>query len=57
MQETASSAAGEKRLLKSLLNSSFSMGFRSYMRHFLAALSCVSVLHCHGDLRLGVVRF
>ena len=34
------------------------MGFRSYIRQFLGAiLMRFSVLHCHGDLLLGVVRF
>ena len=74
---------------KKELKSSFSMGFRSYIRHFWGAVSeffrpslpwgfaarsglllgvaashqqqqffrSFSVLHCHGDLPLGVVRF
>ena len=33
------------------------MGFRSYIRQFSGAILMLSVLHCHGDLLLGVVRF
>ena len=33
------------------------MGFRSYIRQFLGAILMLSVLHCLGDLLLGVVRF
>ena len=33
------------------------MGFRSYIRKFSGAILMLSVLHCHGDLLLGVVRF
>ena len=33
------------------------MGFRSYIRQFLGAILYFSVLQCHGDLLLGVVRF
>ena len=33
------------------------MGFRSYLRQFSGAMLMLSVLHCHGDLLLGVVRF
>ena len=52
----AAAAAGENRRKKSL-KSSFSMGFRSYIRKFSGAILMLSVLHCHGDLLLGVVRF
>ena len=33
------------------------MGFRSYIRQFLGVILYFSVLQCHGDLLLGVVRF
>ena len=49
-------AAGGNRRKKSL-KSSFSMGFRCYIRQFSGAILMFSVLHCHGDLLLGVVRF
>ena len=49
-------AAGGNRRKKSL-KSFFSMGFRSYIRQFSGAILMLSVLHCHGDLLLGVVRF
>ena len=52
----AAAAAGGNRMKKSL-KSSFSMGFRSYIRQFSGAILMLSVLHCHGDLLLGVVRF
>ena len=52
----AAAAAGGNRRKKSL-KSSFSMGFRSYIRQFSGAILMLSVLHCHGDLLLGVVRF
>ena len=45
----AAAAGGNRR--KKKLKSSFSIGFRSYIRQFLG------VLHCHGDLLLGVDRF
>ena len=52
----AAAAAGGNRRKKSL-KSSFSMGFRSYIRQFLGVILYFSVLQCHGDLLLGVVRF
>ena len=51
----AAAAGGNRR--KKSLKSSFSMGFRSYIRQFLGEILYFSVLQCHGDLLLGVVRF
>ena len=51
----AAAAGGNRR--KKSLKSSFSMGFRSYIRQFSGAILMLSVLHCHGDLLLGVFDF
>ena len=48
---SAAAAGGNRR--KKWLKASFSMGFRSYIREFLAQFWCFSVLRCHGVFPSG----